>query len=92
MAKDLKEFEELLELLLLEKAEDLEQFKQKILKLSLEERKDQGYSWYPLQVVKSGYTYGERAYVVVERTSNLNEPHQFRSGKIVQLFTKHPSV
>jgi superfamily I DNA and/or RNA helicase len=92
MAKDLKEFEELLELLLLEKAEDLEQFKQKILKLSLEERKDQGYSWYPLQVVKSGYTYGERAYVVVERTSNLNEPHQFRSGKIVQLFTKQPSV
>lgn len=92
MAKDLKEFEELLELLLLEKAEDLEQFKQKILNLSLEERKDQGYSWYPLQVIKSGYTYGERAYVVVERTSKLNEPHQFRSGKIVQLFTKQAAV
>lgn len=87
-----KEFDQLLELLALERKEDLEQFKQITQKLSLDERREKGYSWYPLQVVKQGYTYGDRAYVIVERTSHLNEPHQFRSGTIVNLFTQQPTV
>jgi ATP-dependent RNA/DNA helicase IGHMBP2 len=88
----LKELERLKELLLLEKQEDLEQFKQLVLKLPLEERKEKGYTWYPLQVLKQGYTYGDRAYIVAERTTQKGEPHRLRSGQTVNLFTMQPSV
>ena len=87
MVKEIPELERVGELLKIEKAEDFELFRQKILQLSLEDRKEQGYTWYPLQVVSSGYTYGERAFVVVERGDDQTA-HQFRSGKVVQLFTK----
>ena len=81
-----------LELLKLEKEEDFNQHKQFIQSLSLDERVKQGYSWYPLNILKSGYTYGERAFVIVERTSKLEEGHQFRSGKTANLFTQQPNV
>lgn len=87
MAADLKEFDDLLEMLLIEKEKDLEDYKQKIQRLSLQERTQNGVAWYPLQVVKKGYTIGERAFVTVERTKNLGEEHRFRSGKPVRLFT-----
>jgi ATP-dependent RNA/DNA helicase IGHMBP2 len=82
-----KELEELKQLLLMEKEADFEHFKKMIEQLPLQERKEKGFTWYPLQVQKSGYTYGDRAYVIVERTKDLDQHHQFRSGKIVRLFT-----
>lgn len=82
-----KEFDHLLELLKIEKEKDLEEYKKKIQRLSLQERTQNGVAWYPLQVVKRGYTMGSRAYVVVERTKQLGEEHRFRSGKPVRLFT-----
>ena len=83
----LEEFDELLELIRIEKEKDLEEYKKKIQRLSLQERTQSGVAWYPLQVVKQGYTLGSRAYVVVERTKQLGEEHRFRSGKPVRLFT-----
>lgn len=84
---DLKELDTLLELLKIEKEKDLEEYIKKIQRLSLTERSQNGVAWYPLQVVKQGYTLGSRAYVVVERTQQLGEEHRFRSGKPVRLFT-----
>ncbi|HKK74165.1 MAG TPA: AAA domain-containing protein [Saprospiraceae bacterium] len=84
---DIKEFDALLDLLRIEKEKDLEEYKKKIQRLSLQERSQSGVAWYPLQVVKQGYTLGSRAYVVVERTKQLGEEHRFRSGKPVRLFT-----
>ncbi|MCB0585467.1 MAG: AAA family ATPase, partial [Phaeodactylibacter sp.] len=92
MSEALKELAELSKLLQLEKEEGLEQFKRLVQRLPLEERKDKGYTWYPLQVVKSGYTYGERAFVIVERNAAEEEPHHFRSGKVVNLYTRQPAV
>lgn len=92
MSEALKELAELAELLQLEKQEDFEQFKQAVERLPLEERREKGYAWYPLQVSKSGYTYGERAFVIVERHAAREEPHHFRPGKVASLFTRQPAV
>lgn len=81
-----KSLEEIQRLLALEKKEDFEQFKMLIERLPLNDRKEKGFTWYPVSVQKSGYTYGDRAYVIVERATDLQESHQFRSGKIVRLF------
>ena len=82
-----KYFSELLKQVLAEKKADFEAYKQLIANLPLEERKQQGFTWHPLQVIKSGYTLGERSFVIVEKTSETDAPRQFRSGKTVRLFT-----
>ena len=79
-------FDELLQLLLLEKEEDYYQHKQFIERLPLSDRIQKGYTWHPLEVLKVGYTYGDRAFVTVARTNNQDEPHHFRSGKLVNLY------
>ena len=85
-------FEHLEELLRLEKEEDLRQYKELIQNLPLAERRKKGVSWYPLQVVKTGFTIGDRAFVTVEKTSNLNTPNKFRPGQSVQLFSQTAHV
>lgn len=75
----------------LEKEEDFEQHRQKIQQLPLDKRVSEGYSWYPVQVTKSGYALGDRAYVIVER-NGADKPDQFRAGKTVNLFTRQPEV
>ncbi|MEM9983374.1 MAG: AAA domain-containing protein, partial [Bacteroidota bacterium] len=66
---------------------DFEAYKNLIANLPLEERKAQGFTWHPLNVVKFGYTIGERSFVIVEKTTETEAPRQFRSGKTVRLFT-----
>lgn len=85
---ELKELEELLEL---EKEADLEYHRQKILNLPLDKRVKEGYSWYNVTVTKSGYTIGDRAYVIIERPLP-HRPDQFRAGNMVNFFTKQPNV
>lgn len=87
-----EQFQKLLNLIKLEKEEDLEQFRKKVQELPLSKRKERGVTWYPLQVLRSGYTYGERAFVIVERTSELGKNHQFRSGKTVNFYSNQPGV
>lgn len=77
--------------LALEKAADLEYHRQKIQSLPLDKRVKEGYAWYPVSVVKSGYTIGNRAFVIIERALP-HPPDQFRAGKTVSLFTKQPQV
>ena len=66
----------------------MEQFKQIIERTPLHERVKSGHSWYPVNVLKSGYTYGDRAFVVVERTTHLDVKDHFRSGNSVSFFTQ----
>ena len=58
--------------------------------MPLVKRVAKGYSWYPLQVVETGYGIGGRPAVTVVREGE--EAHQFRSGTSVNLFTTQPSV
>ncbi len=85
------ELQKLHELLLLEKAADLEYHRQRIQKLPLAERVTEGYSWYPVEALKSGYTHGNRAFVLVQR-ANTEIADQFRAGKTVNLFTRQAGV
>lgn len=86
------ELQELLEALLIEKEEDFERFKTHVQSLSLDEKRKQGFTWNPLEVISSGYTFGERAFVIVQRNKSLDHPHSFRSGKTVNFYTSQPGV
>ncbi len=94
--KATKELQQLLDLLKIEKQEDFEQYRKMVQSLPLEQRRAKGFTWYPVQVVGKGYTIGDRAFATIERaapsTGQDVQEHQFRSGKIVGLFTKQPSV
>jgi superfamily I DNA and/or RNA helicase len=81
-------FQSLSELVRLEKEADLEQYRELIERLPLEERKAKGFTWFPVAVGKTGYTYGERAYLIVEHADSSDLPHQFRSGKTVRFFVR----
>jgi superfamily I DNA and/or RNA helicase len=85
-------FGQLLALLQQERDEDLREYLQQVRERPLGERVERGYSWYPLQVLKTGFAIGEKAYIIVERTTRLDEPHQFRAGQSVSLFTQAPHV
>lgn len=80
------------ELLQLEKSEDFEQHRNLIQRLSLEEKVKEGYCWYPLQVIKTGYAIGNRAYLLLERNQKQSKPDTFRAGASVQLFSQQPAV
>lgn len=91
-AKTKAYYAHLLELLRQEREEDYRLFLQTVRATPLAERVAQGYSWYPLRVVQTGFALGERAYVLVERTTRIDEPHQLRAGQVVSLFTQEPHV
>jgi superfamily I DNA and/or RNA helicase len=86
---DIEYLENLLASLIVEREEDFRLYKEMIQNSPLQERKALGYSWYPIEVVKTGYALGDRAYVIVERKSELFQPHQFRSGMSVSLFMEN---
>jgi superfamily I DNA and/or RNA helicase len=85
-------FQHLNDLLRIEKEEDLKQFMTLVRQQPLSERVEQGFAWFPLQVVQTGFALGEKAFVVVERTSRLNQPHQLRAGQTVNFFTRTEHV
>lgn len=75
------------ELLTLEREEDFLQYKEEFLKAGIERRKQNGVTWYPIQILSEEIGYGELIHLEVERTSMLDKPHQFSSGKNITLFT-----
>ncbi len=85
------ELQQISDLLKIEKQKDFEQFQAFVQSLPLHERVAEGYSWHPVEVEKSGYTYGDRAYLTVSRTKATTVPHQFRAGQPVRFFTAVPN-
>lgn len=77
-----------LALLKREKEEDLEQYKQKILRTPLQERKKAGLSWYPVIFKRTMYGTGEKIIIELERTAEIDKPHVFQSGKLVSIFAQ----
>jgi ATP-dependent RNA/DNA helicase IGHMBP2 len=80
-------FDQLAEILKIEEEEDRAQYNNRILKYSLNERKQQGITWYPIRIRESYYGVGERLIVEIERPSDKEIPHQFQSGRIAALFS-----
>lgn len=76
-----------LELIKLERQADLEQYRQKILLRSLQQRTKEGSTWYPVSLKRDYIGTGERPTIEVERTNHLEQPHSFQSGKVVSVFS-----
>lgn len=82
-----EQLEKTLELIRLERQADLEYYRQKVLLRSLQDRTKEGTTWYPLRLKRDYIGTGERLIVEVERTTQLDQPHAFQSGKSVSLFS-----
>jgi ATP-dependent RNA/DNA helicase IGHMBP2 len=76
-----------LELIKLERQADLEQYRQKVLLRSLQQRTKEGSTWYPVSLKRDYIGTGERPTIEVERTNQLDQPHSFQSGKVVSVFS-----
>lgn len=76
-----------LDLIKLERQADLEQYRQKILLRSLQQRTKEGSTWYPVSLKREYIGTGERPTIEVERTNHLEQPHSFQSGKVVSVFS-----
>jgi ATP-dependent RNA/DNA helicase IGHMBP2 len=76
-----------LELIKIERQADLEQYRQKILLRSLQQRTKEGSTWYPVSLKRDYIGTGERPTIEVERTNHLDQPHSFQSGKVVSVFS-----
>jgi superfamily I DNA and/or RNA helicase len=83
----IKHLKLLKELLLIEREEDFLQYKEQFLKAGIERRKQNGVTWYPIQILNSEIGYGELLQIEVERTTNIDMPHHFSTGKNVSLFS-----
>jgi ATP-dependent RNA/DNA helicase IGHMBP2 len=75
------------ELLKMEWQADLEQYRQKVLLRSLNQRTKEGTTWYPVSLKRNYIGTGERLIIEVERTNHLDQPHAFQSGKLVSVFS-----
>ncbi|HEY9117279.1 MAG TPA: AAA domain-containing protein, partial [Roseivirga sp.] len=83
------EINRLIDLLKVEKDEDYAQYQQKMLNTSIDERRKQGVTWYPIVSTNSFISTGERFTIELERTSHLEQNHAFQSGAVVSLFSGH---
>ncbi len=75
------------ELLKLEREADLDYYRQKVLLRSLSQRTQEGTTWYPVKLKRDYIGTGERLLIEIERTTHLEQPHAFQSGKSVSVFS-----
>lgn len=76
-----------LELIKLERQADLDFYRQKVLLRSLHQRTKEGTTWYPVRLKRDYIGTGERLMIEIERTTHLDQPHAFQSGKSVSVFS-----
>ena len=75
------------ELIVLERQADLEYYRQKVLLRSLQQRTKEGMTWYPVRLKRDYIGTGERLMIEIDRTTQLDQPHSFQSGKSVSIFS-----
>lgn len=57
----------------------------------LSNEKKNGATWFPIQILSNELGYADYVHLEIERTNNLDMPHQFSAGKNVSLFSnKNP--
>lgn len=87
MGNSIERLKQLKQLLTIEQEEDYLQYKEQFLKASIEQRKKNGLTWFPIQILSEELGYADYMHIEIERTSQLDTPHQFSSGKNVTLFS-----
>ena len=81
------ELRKLVDLLVIEKEEDLRQYLEQFERCSITERRKNGVTWYPLRINAEEMGPGDYVTVEFERTQGMDEAHQFSNGKLVELFS-----
>jgi len=87
MPSSREQLQHTLDLIALERQADLDYYRQKVLLRSLQQRTREGTTWYPVRLKRDYIGTGERLMVEIERTSQLDQPHAFQSGKSVSFFS-----
>ncbi|TKB97546.1 AAA domain-containing protein [Pedobacter cryophilus] len=82
-------FQNLLELLKIEKEEDLSTFLKQTQTSPVSERRVNGLAWYPIAIRGTEMSRGDYLTVEIERTTHHDVNHQFRFGMPVALFSNH---
>jgi ATP-dependent RNA/DNA helicase IGHMBP2 len=75
------------QLLQIERDEDYKLYKDLFLRVNLEQRRKNGVTWYPIKINNEELGSGDLLHLELERTTHLNQAHQFSSGKNVSLFS-----
>jgi ATP-dependent RNA/DNA helicase IGHMBP2 len=83
----IERLKKLKELLKIERDEDFHLYKEQFLRVGIEQRRKNGVTWYPVKINHEELGAGEFIHLEIERTTHINLPHQFNSGKNVSLFT-----
>ncbi len=78
---------QLKKLLKIERDEDFNQYQQSFARNNINYRKENGVTWYPIIITHTEIGLGEYIAIDIERTTNLNEAHQFSGGKLAALFS-----
>lgn len=73
----------------MEKDEDYAQYQRKMLNTSVDERRQKGVTWYPVQLINRFISTGERYTLELDRTSHLEQNHAFQVGAIASVFSGH---
>lgn len=89
--KPKEELRKLIDLLVIEKEEDLRQYLEQFERCSIAERRKNGVTWYPLKINAEEIGPGDYITIEVERTQGADEVHQFSNGKLVELFSNSGS-
>ncbi|WP_286858665.1 MULTISPECIES: AAA domain-containing protein [Sphingobacterium] len=82
-------FDELITLLHEEQQYDKMQHEALLLKSSLDERRMQGVTWFPIKITDSELGRGDYLSVSLKKTNHLDVDHRFRFGMPVSLFSNH---
>lgn len=82
-------FVKLLELLRIERQEDRGAYEELIEKSSVNERRANGVTWYPVAIRGSEMSRGDYLTVELERTTHQDIQHQLRFGAAAVLFSNH---
>lgn len=87
MSNSIDRLKKIKELLLIEREEDYIQYKEQFLRASVDERRKNGSTWYPIQIISNEIGYADYVHLEIERTSHIDTPHQFNVGKNITLFS-----
>lgn len=82
-------FKHQLDLLQMERVEDRKSYLQLAETTSVYQRRENGFTWYPIAIRGSEMTKGDYINVEVERTTHQDINHQLRFGAAAMLFSNH---
>lgn len=75
-----------LQLINIERNEEIRQYRQNISTQSIPERKKNGTTWYPISIANEEIGLGERLMIDVQRPINAYENHLFQQGQTAAIF------